>query len=74
MARGISLEDLGKMYGVERKEKVSQQKNFLTNKFQQKNFQQNNAPQKNSLATAPYNFVALPEKILLSPISDVETY
>ena len=30
--------------------------------------------EKNSPATAPYNFVALPEKILLSPITDIETY
>ena len=42
----------------------------------QKNFSpQKNSPQKNSqptstLATAPYNFVALPEKVLPAPIAD----
>ena len=69
LAKSLSLEDLGKMYGVEHKEKVSKQKNFPTNKFQQKNFSQKNSP-----ATAPYNFVSLPEKILPSMIEDVETY
>lgn len=99
MAKGLSLEDFGKMHGFDRKEEFSAQKNFPQKKSspqknsQQKNFQQKNFQQKtfwqksfggnnqygrnvaeDSLATAPYNFVALPEKILPSPIEDIETY
>lgn len=65
MAKSLSLEDFGKMFGIEREEKKSPQKKSSPQRIFQ---------QKNSLATAPYNFVSLPEKILPSPIEDVETY
>ena len=78
MAKGLSLEEWGKMYGIERKEEPAQknfkQKNSQQKNFQQKNFQQKNSQSKNFPATAPYNFVALPEKILTSPITDIESY
>ena len=79
LAKSFSLEDLGKMYGIERKEKNYEPKNFSPKKPQQKNFKSSTSSQKNSTqnnlsATAPYNFVSLPEKILPSPIADVESY
>ena len=77
--QNISFEDFGKMHGYDREEKFSQQKNpqqknSQQRNSQQKNSQQKNPQQKNFSATAPYNFVALPEKILPSPIENLESY
>ena len=83
MAKGLSLEDFAKMHGVDREEEKTQQKNFSgkKNSGNKKIFNNsNNSGQNNknfsanTTATAPYNFVSLPEKILPSPIEDIEDY
>lgn len=72
MAKMKGFGSLGNLYGMKPPEKSSQDK-----KPQQKNFQQKNPqPQQNSSAqaTAPYNFVSLPEKILPAPLDDLKDF
>ena len=74
---------LAKLGGIKLEEKP--QKNFSYNKDKNsapkknppvKNFppKKNSAPQNISTATAPYNFVSLPEKVLPSEIESVEDF
>lgn len=64
----ISFEDWGKNFGNQSEKKSSPPKKFSS----AKNFTQTNFSGQN--ATAPYNFVSLPEKILPAPIADIKSY
>ena len=89
MGRGISLDELAKLNGINIPEEKPSKNNYTYNKKpQQKNYKPQNSrqnqsqnfrqPAKNATvtetATAPYNFVALPEKILPSEIASVENF
>ena len=56
---------LGNSLGIKQTEKPAPQKNFQSKKFQ---------PKSSATATAPYNFVALPEKTLPAPIDSLKDF
>ena len=85
MAKLKGFDALGGLYGIKPPEKPSQQKNYQQRNspqkssqqrnYQQRDFQQrNSSPQNSDPATAPYNFVSLPEKVLLAPIDTVAEF
>ena len=85
LARGISMEEWKKMNNFKDEEKEPPKQNYKSNHSQKKTSPQKNQRQQNfnsnkpvkhfsATATAPYNFVALPEKILPAPVADVESY